>query len=60
LQYPGFLLPFTVLSQTNNRIGTLQQVAQEIIKISDQPAQNRVTGLSVEVGKERSLYLIFA
>lgn len=41
LQYPG-LLPFAVLSQTSNRIGTLQQVAQEIIKIPDQRVQNNV------------------
>ena len=29
LEHPG-LLPFAVLSQTNNRTATLQQVAQEI------------------------------
>lgn len=41
LQYPG-LLPFAVLSQTRNPVATLQQVAQEIIKIPDQRVQNNV------------------
>jgi predicted transposase/invertase (TIGR01784 family) len=41
LEHPG-LLPFAVLSQTNNRTATLQQVAQEISEISDQRIQNNV------------------
>lgn len=41
LEHPG-LLPFAVLSQTNNRTGTLQQVAQEISEITDQRIQNNI------------------
>jgi predicted transposase/invertase (TIGR01784 family) len=41
LEHPG-LLPFAVLSQTINRIGTLQQVAQEISEITDSRIQNNV------------------
>lgn len=41
LQAPG-LLPFAVLSQTNDRIGTLQQVAQEISQIGDSRTQSNV------------------
>ncbi len=41
LEHPG-LLPFAVLSQTNNRTATLQQVAQEISEITDQRIQNNI------------------
>jgi predicted transposase/invertase (TIGR01784 family) len=38
---PG-LLPFAVLSQTNDRIGTLQQVAQQINQIADSRTQSNL------------------
>ncbi len=41
LQAPG-LLPFAVLSQTNERISTLQQVAQAISQITDPRTQSNV------------------
>lgn len=41
LEHPG-LLPFAVLSQTNNRTATLQQFAQEISEITDEPLQNNI------------------
>jgi predicted transposase/invertase (TIGR01784 family) len=41
LEHPG-LLPFAVLSQTNDRTATLQQVAQEISEITDQRIQNNI------------------
>ncbi|MGV0025636.1 Rpn family recombination-promoting nuclease/putative transposase [Phormidesmis priestleyi] len=41
LQSPG-LLPFAVLSQTDDRAQTLQEVAQEVAKISDRRVQNNV------------------
>lgn len=41
LQAPG-LLPFAVLSQTNDRISTLQQVAQQIEQIADSRIQSNV------------------
>ncbi|MDZ7991227.1 MAG: Rpn family recombination-promoting nuclease/putative transposase [Nostoc sp. EfeVER01] len=41
LEHPG-LLPFAVLSQTNDRTATLQQVAQEISEITNQRIQNNV------------------
>ena len=41
LEHPG-LLPFAVLTQINNRTATLQQVAQEISEITDQPIQNNI------------------
>jgi predicted transposase/invertase (TIGR01784 family) len=41
LQSPG-LLPFAVLSQTADRLGTLQQVAQAIDQIADVRAQSNV------------------
>lgn len=41
LEHPG-LLTFAVLSQTNNRTATLQQVAQEISEITNQRIQNNV------------------
>jgi predicted transposase/invertase (TIGR01784 family) len=41
LQYPG-LLPFAVLSQTNDRIQVLRQVAQEIDRIADQRIQSNI------------------
>lgn len=42
LRYPG-LFPFAVLGGTNDRASTLQQVAQEIIGITDQRLQRNVT-----------------
>lgn len=41
LQAPG-LLPFAVLSQTDDRVGTLQQVAQAISQITDPRTQSNV------------------
>jgi predicted transposase/invertase (TIGR01784 family) len=41
LQYPG-LLPFAVLSQTNDRTETLRQVAQIISNINDQRTQSNI------------------
>ncbi|MEH1846737.1 MAG: Rpn family recombination-promoting nuclease/putative transposase [Nostoc sp.] len=41
LEHSG-LLPFAVLSQTNNRTATLQQVAQEILEITEQRIQNNI------------------
>lgn len=41
LEHPG-LLPFAVLTQTNNRTATLQQVAQEISEITDERIQNNI------------------
>ncbi|MEH2239941.1 Rpn family recombination-promoting nuclease/putative transposase [Nostoc sp.] len=41
LHYPG-LFPFAVLGRTDDRASTLQQVAQEIIRIPDQRLQNNV------------------
>ncbi|PMB39579.1 flagellar assembly protein H, partial [Fischerella thermalis CCMEE 5319] len=41
LQYPG-LLPFAVLSETNDRTETLRQVAQIISNIKDQRTQSNI------------------
>lgn len=41
LEHPG-LLPFAVLSNTNDRTETLRQVAEEISSISDQRTQSNV------------------
>ncbi|MBF1989079.1 Rpn family recombination-promoting nuclease/putative transposase [Fischerella thermalis] len=41
LQYPG-LLPFAVLSETNDRTETLRQVAQIIYNIKDQRTQSNI------------------
>ncbi|UBF27781.1 Rpn family recombination-promoting nuclease/putative transposase [Kovacikia minuta CCNUW1] len=41
LHTPG-LLPFAVLSQTNDRLSTLQQVAQQINQITDSRTQSNV------------------
>ncbi len=41
LKSPG-LLPFAVLSNTNNRTSTLEQAAEEILNIADQSVQSNV------------------